>query len=83
MVGGNIFNVMIIVKRINKRGHLSTVYHWVSITNPYNVNIYTHSSLYRDFFTVSLILSIIYESCNSFGEMTISVNVKIKIIYMY
>lgn len=45
MVGGNIFNVMIIVKRINKRGHLSTVYHWVSITNPYNVNIYTHSSL--------------------------------------
>lgn len=45
MVGGNIFNVMIIVKRISKRGHLSTVYHWVSITNPYNVDIHRHSSL--------------------------------------
>lgn len=61
MVGGNIFNVMIIVKRINKCGYFFIVYYWVLIINFYNVNIYIYLLLNIEIFLVFLILFIIYE----------------------
>lgn len=50
MVGGNIFNVMIIVKRINKCGYFFIVYYWVLIINFYNVDIYRYLLLNIEIF---------------------------------